>query len=141
MLAVFLTVLIPFPALAGSPTVDELKNKLSSASSADRPHLCIQIAQLQLTESDKAYAASEFDKARAALTDVVAYAELARNYAIQSHKHEKQSEIAVREMARKLSDLVHTLPREEQEPVQDAVVRLQRVRDELLSAMFPKKAK
>jgi len=141
MTAAFLILGILLPARAVRPTADELKKKLSSTSIGDRPHLCIQISELQLVESDKAYAASEFDKARTALTDVVAYAELARDYAIQSHKHEKQSEIAVRGMARKLNDLVHTLPHEEQGPVRDAVLRLQRVRDDLLAAMFPKKAK
>jgi hypothetical protein len=75
--------------------------------------------------------------AKAALTDVVAFSELARDYAIQSHKHQKQTEIAVRKMARKLNDLKHTVAHDDQPAVQDAIDRLQRVRDDLLLAMFP----
>jgi hypothetical protein len=75
------------------------------------------------------------------LTDVVAFSELARDYAIQSHKYQKQTEIAARSMSRKLTDLLHSLGREEQVPVRDAINRLQRVRDDLLFAMFPKGAK
>jgi hypothetical protein len=123
------------------PTVDELKARLSSLSVGDRPHLCVQIAKKQLAEADKLYVAGDVEKGQAALTDVVAYSELARDYAIQSHKYQKQSEIAVRVMTRKLTELLHSLGHDDQAPVQDAINRMQRVRDDLLKAMFPKGAK
>jgi hypothetical protein len=120
------------------PTVEELKGRLASASIRDRPHLCVQIAEKQLAEADKSYAASEFEKGQAGLTDVVAFSELARDYAVQSHKHQKDTEIAVRNMTRKLNDLLHSLGGSDQGPVRDAINRLQRVRDDLLASMFPK---
>jgi hypothetical protein len=123
------------------PTVDELKARLSSLSVGDRPHLCVQIAKKQLAEADKFYVAADVEKGQAALTDVVAYSELARDYAIQSHKYQKQSEIAVRVMTRKLTEIVHSLGHDDQAPVQDAINRMQRVRDDLLKSMFPKGAK
>ena len=126
---------------SNEPTLEELKARLSSTSVGDRPHLCVQIAEKQLAEADKLYAAAEVEKGQAALTDVVAFSELARDYAIQSHKYQKQTEIAARSMSRKLTDLLHSLGREEQVPVRDAINRLQRVRDDLLFAMFPKGAK
>jgi hypothetical protein len=119
-------------------TVEELKARLSSSPIGDRPHLCLQIAQQQLALTGKQYAAEENEKARASLTDVVAYAELARDYSIQSHKYQKQTEISVRTMVRKLGDLKHTVPHDEQPAVQNAIERLERVRDDLLLAMFPK---
>lgn len=128
-------------ALGVEPTVEELKARLSSTSIGDRPHLCIQIAEQQLIVVDKSYAGSEDEKAQTALTDVIAYSELARDYAIQSHKREKQTEIAVRGMIRKLTEIVHSLSQPEQAPVHDAISRLQHVRDDLLAAMFPKGAK
>ena len=70
--------------------------------------------------------------------DVVTYSELARDYAIQSHKYQKQTEIAVRGMTRKLSEILHSLGQGDQPPVEDALNRLERVRDDLLSAMFKK---
>jgi NAD-specific glutamate dehydrogenase len=128
-------------ARSNEPTVEELKARIASTSVRDRPHLCVEIAQKQLSEADKLYAASDFDKGQAALTDVVAYSELARDYAIQSHKYQKQTEIATRNMTRKLNDLLHSLGGPDQAPVRDAISRLQRVRDDLLAAMFPKGAK
>ncbi len=123
------------------PSVEELKAKLSSTSVGDRPHLCLQIAQIQLGESDRLYAAADLEKAQAALTDVVAYSELARDYAIQSHKYQKQTEIAARSMTRKLTNIVHTLAHDDQGPVRDAINRLERVRDDLLASMFKKGGK
>lgn len=125
-------------AAAVEPTIDELKARVPTVSVGERPHLCVRIAQRQLAETNKLYAATEDEKAQAALADVVMYAELARDYALQSHKYQKQSEIAVREMIRKLGEIMHTLGQDEQAPVRDALKRLERVRDDLLAAMFPK---
>jgi hypothetical protein len=120
------------------PTVEELKAKLAATSIGDRPRLCLQIAQRRLIETDSFYAAADYEKGQATLVDVTAFTELARDYSLQSHKHQKQTEIAVREMTRKLTDLMHSLPHDDQTPVRDAITRLQRVRDDLLVAMFPK---
>jgi hypothetical protein len=135
---VLLAALLANAASSADPSVLELKTRLSSASAGDRPHLCVQIAQLQLAETVKLYAGLEDEKAQTALTDVVTYSEQARDYALQSHKYQKQTEIAVRGMARKLTQVMHSLAHDDQAPVQDAVKRLERVRDDLLTAMFPK---
>lgn len=128
-------------ALPVDPTLEELKQRLSATSISERPHLCVEIAHQEMLEADKLYATNDFDKAQTSLTQVVAYSELARDYSIQSHKHQKQTEIAVREIARKLTDLMRSLPHDNQSPVREAIRRLQRVRDDLLIAMFPKGAR
>jgi hypothetical protein len=122
-------------------TVDSLKARISSANVGDKPHLCVQVAEMRLTEADKLYAAGDLDKAQSALTDVVAYSELARDYSIQSHKYQKQSEIAVRGMTRKLTNILHSLGQVDQAAVKDAMNRLDRVRDDLLASMFKKGGK
>jgi len=127
-------------ALSGreEASVEELKGRVANVSVADRPPMCIHISERQLGAADRLYIAGDSEKAQVALTDVVAYSELARDYAIQAHKHEKQSEIAIRKMVRKLSDMNHTVSHEEQAQIQDTIDRLQRIRDDLLVAMFPK---
>ena len=117
-------------------TVEELKARLASVSTGDRPHLCVEIAERQLTSADKFYADGETEKGQAALTDVAVFCETARDNSIQSGKHLKQTEIAVRQMARKLNDLKHAVTHDEQSQVQGTIDRLQRVRDDLLAAMF-----
>ena len=123
------------------PTVEELKSRVSSANVGEKAKICMEIAEKQLVAADKLYTTDDMDRAQASLTDVVAFSELARDYSIQSHKHQKQTEIAIRSMTRKLNDLLHVVGREEQGPLKEAIKHLERVRDDLLAAMFPKGAK
>ena len=134
-----LAVMCASSALRGpEPSLEELKDRVAQASIGDRPPLCLHICERQLDAADRLYVAGDVEKAQAALGDVVAFAELARDYAIQSHKHEKPSEITIRKMARKLADLKHTLAHEDQKQVQDTIDRLEHIRDDLLAAMFRK---
>jgi soluble cytochrome b562 len=122
-------------------SVDQLKARVSAVSDSDKVHLCVQIAEKQLDTADKLYTAGQVDQAQPALTDVVAFSELARDYSIQSRKHQKQTEISVRAMTRKLTDILHLLGHEDQAPVRDAISHLEKVRDDLLTSMFPKGVK
>jgi len=122
------------------PTVDELKARIASANTADKVNLCVQVAEKSLAEADKLYASSDVEKGQGALVDVVSFSELARDYSIQSRKHQKQTEIAVRGMTRKLNNILHLLGHDDQAAVKDAISRLERVRDDLLLSMFPKGA-
>ena len=124
-----------------SATVEELKARLTSARAGDRIQLCIEIAEQQLEAADKFYLTDETEKARTALDDVASFAEQARDSSIHFHKRQKQTEIAVRKMVRKLFDIKRAVRHEEQVPVEAAIDRLQRVRDDLLAAMFPKERK
>lgn len=122
-------------------TLAELKQQVANASISDRPALCVEICERQLDAADRFYVAGDSEQGQAALVDVTAFAELARDYAIQTHKREKQSEIAMRKMARKLANLKHTVSVEDQGQVQKTIDRLERIRDDLLAAMFPNGAK
>ena len=122
-------------------SVAELKARISDAKVSDKVKICLKIAEMQLEAADKQYTAMDLQNANTSLTDVVTYAELARDYSIQSHKHQKKTEIATRNMTRKLTDILHGLASEYQAPVKDALARLQHVRDDLLASMFPKGAK
>ncbi len=142
--AIFVPLLILASATAmlrEEATVDQLKERVSAASVPDKVHLCVQIAERQLDEAHKLYGTGDIEKAQPLLVDVTAFSELARDYSIQSNKHQKQTEISIRAMARKLTDILHTLGHDDQGPVRDAIGRLERARDDLLISMFPKGAK
>jgi hypothetical protein len=136
----FPVLMFPVPTSADShqPTVEELKARIAKAAISERSALCLQLSEMQLGAANRFYTAGDSNQANIALNDVVAYAELARDYSIQSHKHEKQSEIAIRKMVRKLNDLKHAVTREDQPRIDDTITKLEQVRDDLLSAMFPK---
>ena len=139
--AVLLTLVTVTALAAMSPqevSVQDLKVRASSANLGDRPHLCVQIAERELAATDKLYASADVDQAQLMLADVVSYSEQARDAAIKSRKYEKQTEIAVRNMARKLGEIRHAVAHSDQAPLQEAIGRLERVRDDLLASMFHK---
>jgi len=117
-------------------TVDSLKSRLQSASPDERPTISIRIAQLRLRDADRFYNDGHVDQARAAVDDIVAYAQKARDGAIQSKKHLKNVEIAVRKMSEKLNDIKRTLAFEDQPQVEQAIRRLEDIRTALLKEMF-----
>lgn len=123
---------------AKEPTVQELAARAEAAAPGDRPPLYIEIASRQLKSADDLYTAGKVDEARAAVQDVMTYSSKAHDAAIQSGKKLKNTELAVRHMARKLRDLKHTLNFEDQAPVQAAADRLQSLADDLLAHMFGK---
>src|SRR5271157_3247169 len=116
--------------------VDELKARFESARPEDRPDLAIEIARHQLRNADKLYTEGKVDQARAAVDDIVAYSEKARDAALQTKKHLKNVEIEARKMAEKLRDIKRTLAFEDQPPVEQAIRRLEDIRTTLLKEMF-----
>src|SRR5438270_11946466 len=114
LLALVATLSVALPST--EPSVEDLKARLDSAAVKDKPHLFVQIAQKQLQATLKLYAAGDVETGRGVLVDVVTYTELARDYSLRSHKYQKQSEIAVRAMTRKLTDLMHSLSKMDQAP-------------------------
>ena len=117
-------------------SIDQLKARIDTASPEQRVGLCLEIAERQLSAADKLYNDGNIDQARAAVGDVVAYSEKARDTATQTGKKLKNAEISVRKMATKLRDMKRTLNFEDQPPVQEAIDHLERVRSDLLARMF-----
>ena len=125
-------------ARAAEVTVDDLKQRLEHTPVPEKPGLCLQIAHLQLGAATKFYSANDPEKASDALGDVALYCERAGNAAIESRSHEKQTEISVRKLIHRLTDMRRAAVQEDQGAIKSATDRLERVRDSLLAAMFPK---
>jgi hypothetical protein len=125
----------------GDETLDTLKSRVESARLEDQPGLCLEIAQRQLEAADHFYEDGKIDPARAAVQDVVKYAEKARDASVKSGKSLKHTEIVVRKMALKLRDIRRSLSFDDQPPVQAAAQRLEDVRTDLLVRMFGKERK
>ncbi len=138
-LCLFLVALAAANCAASEETVDGLKSRLPNASTEDRAEISIRIAQLQLRAADELYIKGHVAEARAAVDDIVAYSQKASDSAIESKKHLKNIEIAMRKMAAKLRDIQRTLTLEDQPPVDQAAHRLEDIRTTLLKEMFSDK--
>jgi len=121
------------------PTLQELIARADAARPQDRPALYVDIAERELRSADQFYTDGKVDDAVAAVKNVVTYSEKAHDAAIQTGKRLKNTEIALRNMARRLRDLKGTLNFDDQPPVGDAANRLQNLTDDLLMQMFGKK--
>ena len=137
-LYMLLLVFVCAKGVAKDETVDELKARFESARPEDRAELAIRIAQHQLRNADKLYGEGNIEQGRAAVDDIVAYSQKARDAATQTKKHLKNIEIDARKMAEKLRDIKRTLAFEDQPPVEEAIGRLEDVRTALLQEMFAK---
>jgi len=125
-------------AVAKDESLDELKERFEKARAEDRAPLGIKIAEHQLHNADTLYNDGKIDEARAAVQDVVAYSEKARDAATQTKKHLKEVEIGSRKMAEKLRDIKRNLNFDDQPPVKEAIDRLEAIRTTLLDEMFAK---
>ncbi len=141
VLTMLLLALASVYGAARDETVDELKARVDKARPEDRAELCIRIAQHQLRNADKLYSDGKVEEARAAVDDIVTYAEKARDAATQTKKRLKNVEIDVRKLADKLRDIKRTLAFDDQPPVEQAIRRLEDVRTALLKEMFAKENK
>lgn len=122
-------------------SLDQLIKRAESAPERERAGLYTEIAERQLHAADAFYSSGENEKARAVLGDIVTNSEKASAAADRSSLRLKHTEISVRKMAAKLRDIRRTVAFEEQEPIEDAADRLEKLRTDLLSRMFAKGAK
>jgi hypothetical protein len=125
----------------GEESVAQLISRADSAPPGNRPALYVRIARQQAEAADKFYLSDNPEAGNAALKDVVTYSEKASDAAAGTGKKLKDTEIALRKMAEKFRDIKHNLPFDDQAPVQDAIDRLEKMRTDLLSAMFGKRGK
>ena len=135
-----LTVLFAPAGLAGTEeTLEQLIARAEAAHPQDRGGLYLQIARRQADVADKFYEGGNIEAGSSAVADVVKYCGKASDTAIRSGKRLKDTEIALRKMAESFRDLKHNLAFEDQAPVQQAIDRMEKMRTELLAAMFGKK--
>ena len=121
--------------------LQELIARAEAARPQDQPGLYTEIAERQVASADKLYADGKVEDASAAVTDVVTYADKARDAAVKTGKRLKQTEISMRKMAAKLRDVKRSLAFDDQGPVQTAVEHLENLRTELQARMFGDKGK
>lgn len=142
--SILLLVILLTASVAAFPrekTIPEMEQKAETSKPEDQAKIYVEIAQRQLKAADKLYRSGKADVARANIEDVQRYSVKATDAAIRANKRLKNTEIALRKMASKLSDMKRDLDYENQPPVQTAADKLQSLRNQLLSAMFGKKAK
>jgi hypothetical protein len=136
LLALIGALSIPVISVTGDEELARLVDRAQSAPVDQQVRLDTEIAERQLKLADQLYSADKVEDARAAVTAVASYAAKATDAAIQSGKHLKDTEIAMRKMAAKLRDMMRKVSLEDQAPLKNAADHLETLRTSLLTHMF-----
>jgi hypothetical protein len=116
--------------------LDVLKVRAESARLQDQPRLFATIARREVNEADGFYTEGDVTNAKKAVDEVVRYAGRAAEAAQSSGKHLKDTEILLRQTARRLDDVRKTLNFEDRPDVEAAVKQVEKSRQKLLEHMF-----
>jgi hypothetical protein len=128
------------PAFAAKDDgLDQLAARADAARPDDRPALYLEIARQQAEEADKLYKAGDAEKGNSALREVVTFSKKATDASIETGKKLKNTEIGLRKMAEKFRDVKRSVAFEDQAPIQQTMDELEKMRTDLLAAMFGKK--
>lgn len=127
--------------VAQEHTRAELIQRAEHAKLEDQPRAYADVAELQLHEADKSYAAGNSYGARAAVQDIATYSSKAVDAALRSGKKLKETEIKLRKIEEKLHNIKTTVEYDDQAPIQSVIDQLESLRNQLLEKMFHKKSK
>ena len=144
-LAAFALTAVAPPAFAASAlaakdeSIEQLIARAESARPEDRPALYLEVARQKAETADQFYRAGNADAGNATLREVVTFSKKATDASIATGKRLKNTEITLRKMVEKFRDVKRTVTFEDQAPIQQTMEELEKMRTDLLSAMFGKK--
>jgi hypothetical protein len=130
----------PAPAFAAKDeSLDQLIARADSARPEERPALYVDIARQKADIADQFYREGNAEAGTATLHEVVTFSKKAKDGSIDTGKRLKNTEISLRKMVEKFRDVKRTVAFEDQAPIQQTMDELEKMRTDLLSAMFGKK--
>ncbi len=103
--------------------------------------VCLDSAKKLAELSNQDFTNGNVEAAQQEMKDAGKYAEKAGRASIDSHKHQKQTEIGLRRLTKRMKDIVQTLNFEDRPPVEQIIKSVEAVRSDVLLNMFgnPKK--
>lgn len=123
-------------AKSSDEPLEALKTRAESARSHDQPHLFAIIARREVNEADRFYTDGDVAGATKEVDELVRYAARAAEAAKKTGKQLKNTEILLRETARRLNDVSKTLNFDDRTYVEAAVKQVEKSRQQILDQMF-----
>jgi hypothetical protein len=129
----------PAPAKTENPAIAKIETMKANAekkNSADRARDYSDIARELVEVANQQFTDGEVDKAQASIKDAVAYSEKSAAAAREKGKKIKNTEITLRQTARRIEEVRRTVAADDQPPLAAAAERIEELRSELLAHMF-----
>ncbi len=127
--------------LSAQQSPPDLQAQAEAAHGKKRAELFMAVAEQRLDQASRLFNEGKNDEAHEAVKRSVAASQEAGDAARKSHKRLKQTEISVRQIVRRLTDLSNTLEFDDREAIKPSVEKLEEIRRQLLEEMFGKKKK
>jgi len=134
----FFLLLVGTPAQQAPP---DLQAQAEAAQGKKRAELFMAVAEQRLDQASRLFNEGKGGEAHEAVKKSVAASQEAGDAARKSHKRLKQTEISVRLIVRRLTDLSNTLEFDDREAIKPSLEKLEEIRRQLLEEMFGKKKK
>jgi hypothetical protein len=128
-------------AFAYQKNIDALKDEVDRSHGGHRAKLALETADQLIGVADGQFTAGENAQAHAAVEEVVKYTQIARDASFDDRGSMKQTEIRLRQIARRMEGLKRTLAVEDRGPLDAAEKKIEQFRQDLLDAMFSPKKK
>src|SRR5437879_5324772 len=121
------------PALS---KIEEMKSHAERMNSADRARIYADIARDLVELANQQFTDGQVEKAQSSIKEAVTYSEKSAASAQEKGKKIKNTEITLRETARRIEEVRRTLAVDDQPPLVTAVARIEELRRQLLDHMF-----
>lgn len=128
-------------ARAGETTLEDLRKRADAAKPEDKPTLYADLARRELDLADSLLNSGKGGEGMAYLEESVNDAIKAGDASVESRHRQKETEIAVRKMIKTMKDLQHVVSFDDGQVIAQGINRLEKVRTDLLAAMFTKEKK
>lgn len=116
--------------------LERLEERAEAASGGNRARRYAELSRDWVEQANRYFYAGDTARGHEAVQQAVEAAEKAGEAARTSRKRMKQTEIAIRQVARRLDDIGRTLAFDDRPKVENAVESMEAVRRNILTAMF-----
>ena len=117
-------------------SLEKLRERAEAAKGGDRAKLFMQAAERGVEEANHNFESGSVEQGQGQIKQAVSDADEATDAARTSGKRLKKTELDLRKLVRRLSDIERTLSVDDRPPVHEAVERLQELDRALLDRMF-----
>ena len=123
-------------------TVDKTRERAENAKPSDCAKVCFEAAKQLIEASNQLYEGGDVAQGLKLMNDAVGYAKRGTEASIQSRKNQKNAEIALRKMAKRVHEVGQSLALDDRPPVFKAEEQMDALRDQMLATLFgnPKKS-
>lgn len=121
---------------ADKPAMQELRARADAAQGQYCAEVCVEAAAALVEDADKQFTDGNPELGHQEMKDAVAYAEKATKGSIQSNKRQKKTEIGLRKLSRRMTDIRQTLAADDRPPVDELIKSVEKMRTQLLMSMF-----